>query len=152
MRPTSRAIWVNGPYLSPFATAIDFDNIITLATGIGITPALAVMNLYKDTRRVNLVWMCRDPSFVEFFVNTVEFPEDSFVMIYYTGKKELVLNELPFNVFLFRGRPKLDRVVSGIVHSIETEIGLVRQLFLFIYMRVLLRLFLLIFDFSFAMH
>jgi len=124
IRPTSRAVWVNGPYLSPFATAIDFDNIITLATGIGITPALAVMNLYKGTRRVNLVWMCRDPSFVEFFISTVEFPEDSFVMIYYTGKKDLVLDDLPFNVFLFRGRPKLDRVISGIVHSIETEIGL----------------------------
>jgi len=58
--------------------------------------------------------MCRDPSFVEFFVSTVEFPPESFILIYYTGKKKLVLgSDVPSNVFLFKGRPDLCKVVLG---------------------------------------
>lgn len=124
-RPTARPAWLCGPFLSPFATAHDFDNIITLATGIGITPALAVLNMFQETRRVNLIWMCRDPSLIEYFVSAVPFPASSFVLIYYTGKKKLLLNEsVPGNVLLFKGRPVLDRVVTGIVERIETEQGL----------------------------
>ncbi|CAB9515447.1 NADPH oxidase 4 [Seminavis robusta] len=125
LRPTSRPAWVSGPFLSPFATAIHFDNIVTLATGIGITPALCTVNMYRGTRRINLVWMCRDPSFVEFFVSTVDFPSDAFVLIYYTGKKQLVLpDEMPSNIFIFAGRPALEKVICGLVECIETETGL----------------------------
>lgn len=129
IRPTVRSAWIMGPYLSPFATAIEFDNIIALATGIGITPALALIKLYSDTRRINLIWMCRDPSLLEFFLSTVEFPKDAFTLIYYTGKKSLTLpDELPSSVFLFKGRPDLERVVTGIVHSIESQDGLPEEI------------------------
>ena len=122
-------MWVSGPFLSPFSTAHGYDNIITLATGIGITPALAVLNMFKETRRVNLVWMCRDPSLIEYFVSAVPFPEDSFVLIYYTGKKKLLLDEnVPANVFLFKGRPILDSVITGMVHRIESKLGLPEEI------------------------
>ena len=124
-----RPAWICGPFLSPFATAHDYDNIITLATGIGITPALAVMNMFKETRRVNLVWMCRDPSLIEYFVNAVPFPDDSFVLIYYTGKAKLLLAEdVPPNVFLFKGRPILDKVITGMIHRIESRQGLPEEI------------------------
>ena len=32
-RPTSRPAWISGPFLTPFAHAMDFDNIVTFATG-----------------------------------------------------------------------------------------------------------------------
>ena len=129
IRPTVRPAWIAGPYLSPFATAIDFDNIIAVATGIGITPALALIKLYGNTRRVNLIWMVRDPSLLEFFLSTVEFSNDAFTLIYYTGKKPLTLpHELPESVFLFKGRPDLERVVTSMVHCIETEDGLPEEI------------------------
>ena len=100
IRPTNRPAWIAGPYLSLFATAIEFDNIIAMATGIGITPALALIKLYSKTRRVNLIWMVREPSLLEFFLNTVEFSNDAFTLIYYTGNEALSLpDKLPSSVF-----------------------------------------------------
>ena len=41
-RPTCRPCWVQGPFASPYHTALEFDNIILVASGIGITPAIEV--------------------------------------------------------------------------------------------------------------
>lgn len=120
-RPTARPAWICGPFLSPFASAIDYDHIITVASGIGITPALAVLDRLKDTRRVNLIWSCRDTSLVEFIVNSVEFPPDAFIFIFYTGKKKLNLSNAPFNVLVFEGRPNLKKVIVSMIHRIETN-------------------------------
>ena len=41
-RPTTRPIWVQGPFPAPYAAyAADRDNLLLVATGIGIAPALA---------------------------------------------------------------------------------------------------------------
>lgn len=121
-RPTARPAWICGPFLSPFSTALNYDHIITVATGIGITPALAVMGRYKNNRRINLIWSCRDASLIEFFVNMVEFPLDSFIFIFYTGKAPLSLgNDAPPNVLVFKGRPNLERVITSMIYRIETN-------------------------------
>ena len=85
-RPTSRAVWISGPFRSPMSSAKDYDNIVSVASGIGITPALALLDRFKNTRRINLIWMCRDAHLIEFFVNTVNFPTKGFIFIFYTGK------------------------------------------------------------------
>ena len=36
--PSSRPGWVYGPFPSPFGTATNYDNLIVVASGIGITP------------------------------------------------------------------------------------------------------------------
>ena len=54
--PTTRPVFVAGPYASPFATALNYDNLILVASGIGITPALSIMRNPKGTKRVNLIW------------------------------------------------------------------------------------------------
>ena len=48
------------------------------------------------------------------------FGQYGFTLIYYTGKRrEIVLNQdLPPNVFLFKGRPNLKETLSGIITSI----------------------------------
>lgn len=103
-------------------TAMDYDNIISLATGIGITPALAVLTRFKYTRRVNLVWMCRSASLVEFFVNIIDFPSDVFIFIFYTGKTEINLGpDVPPNVFIFKGRPNLEYVITSTIDRIENK-------------------------------
>ena len=51
LSPTVRPCWVSGPFASPYSTAINYDNLILVASGIGITPALSIINTHKVTRR-----------------------------------------------------------------------------------------------------
>ena len=92
-----------------------YDNLILVATGIGITPALDVITYARETRRVNLIWITNDASLVEFYVGRVTFDDDAFTYIHYTGKRRLFLDhvgELPSTVLLFFSRPDLDRAIS----------------------------------------
>ncbi|KAL7530397.1 hypothetical protein ACHAXR_003471, partial [Thalassiosira sp. AJA248-18] len=70
--PTHKPAFIVGPYLSPFSSpAMDCENLIAVASGIGITPAISLIKNYTCTRRrLNLIWICRDPGLVEYFLNT----------------------------------------------------------------------------------
>jgi ferric-chelate reductase len=57
---TTRPVWVQGPFVSPFDAGVGFDNIMLVVTGIGITPALATIAFYKGERNIPLVWIVRD--------------------------------------------------------------------------------------------
>jgi hypothetical protein len=59
-RNTVRPAWIQGPFVSPYNNALAFDNTICVATGIGITPALSVIRAHRESRRINLIWACRD--------------------------------------------------------------------------------------------
>ena len=70
--------------------------------------------------------MCRDASLLEFYVRSCPFPSDAWTLIYYTGRRRLVLDDaqLPRTVMIFRGRPNLDCVVRELMAGIELEPGL----------------------------
>jgi len=123
---TVRPCFVAGPYTSPYATATDFDNLVLVASGIGITPALQIIEHHKATRRVNLIWMTRDASMIEFFLSSVEFDDDAYTTIYYTGKRKLCIDalDLPPTVLVFEKRPNLETAIRGVIHAIETGAGL----------------------------
>jgi predicted ferric reductase len=73
IHPTSRPVYIQGPFASPYEGAAEFDNLILVASGIGITPALSCMLHHKDgQRRVSLIWMCRDPTLIEFFLDVFD--------------------------------------------------------------------------------
>jgi NAD(P)H-flavin reductase len=55
--PTSRPCYICGPFASPYSTAIHYDNLIVVASGIGITPAMSVITTHSASRRINLVWV-----------------------------------------------------------------------------------------------
>jgi len=77
------------------------------------------------TRRVNLVWICRDPSLVEFFLSTCDFDQYGWTLIYYTGASELMLADpLPSTVHVINGRPDLDKVIREMIAGIEKGDGL----------------------------
>lgn len=64
-RDTTRPCWIQGPFPSPYSRASLYDNQVLVASGIGITPALAAINAFKSTRRINLIWVVRDPEMLE---------------------------------------------------------------------------------------
>jgi NAD(P)H-flavin reductase len=57
--------WIKGPFPSPYSQVSSYDNQILVASGIGITPALAAINAFKASRRINLIWAVRDSAVLE---------------------------------------------------------------------------------------
>ena len=57
--PTHKPCFVVGPFLSPFSSpAMDSENLVAVASGIGVTPAISLIKQYSSTsRRLNLVWI-----------------------------------------------------------------------------------------------
>jgi ferric-chelate reductase len=117
--PIDRRLWINGPYPSPFEEALDRDNIISVASGIGITPALSVIKSLADFRKMHLIWMVRDASLLEFMFDFgIAVDDDAYTIIFYTGKRELVFKRpLPYNVLIFKGRPNLDNLIVSLVQA-----------------------------------
>lgn len=126
-RNTRRPVWVQGPFSSPYDSAIEMDNQILIVTGIGITPAISVMRKYAETRRSNLIWAVRDPHMLEFFVKHGTFSTFGWNLVFYTGKDPLYIgdtNEVVTKsgalVHIIRARPKLQDLIPNIMYSIES--------------------------------
>lgn len=121
--PVYRRLWIYGPFPSPFESARENDNVISVASGIGITPALAVIKSLEDHRKMHLIWMVRDASLLEFMIDYgITFDEDSYTLIFYSGKRELAFQRsLPYNIFILKGRPDLDEVIVSLIHSTKTR-------------------------------
>jgi hypothetical protein len=126
-RDTRRPVWIQGPFSSPYDTAVDMDNQILVAGGIGITPAISVMRKHKATRRSNLIWAVRDPHMLEFFVKHGDFSSRGWNLFFYTGKQPLyvgktnnILTPSGAMVHIIRARPNLRDLIPNIIYSIES--------------------------------
>ncbi|KAL3816921.1 hypothetical protein ACHAXA_009116 [Cyclostephanos tholiformis] len=49
----------------PYSQVSSYDNQILVASGVGITPALAAISAFKSSRRINLIWAVRDAEMLE---------------------------------------------------------------------------------------
>ena len=81
-KPSSRPGWLYGPFPSPFSTAAGYDNLIGVASGIGITPSMSVIVNMAETRVVHLIWMCRDADLIEFYMNQIQFDDDAWLELH----------------------------------------------------------------------
>jgi len=128
-RETHRSVWVQGQFPSPFNQATSFDNLILVASGIGITPCLGIINRLGLERSTNLIWICRDASLLEFYLNRVKFWGSGMNVIYYTGKRKLGLQKgLPDSVFLLGKRPNFAGILRHIIYATEADMSLTRKL------------------------
>jgi len=131
-RPMALPAWVSGPFASPYSAAFNYSNIILVASGIGITPAMSLITWHRESqRRTNLIWCCRDASLLEFYLadSKTQFSERAWTLIFYTGKRKFALPEhLPPTVLLFTGRPNFEKVVAELIYGIERETGLPEDL------------------------
>lgn len=123
--PTHRPAFVMGPFLSPFSSpAMDSENLVAVASGIGVTPVLSLLKKYAvTTRRLNLIWICRDAALVKHFLQSITFGTDGHILIYYTGKRSLFLNDddLPPKVSILKGRPDVEKTISAVIYSIAND-------------------------------
>jgi len=120
---TARPVWISGPFPSPYNNAINYDNMILVAAGIGITPALSAIEAFKQFRRVNLVWAVRDASMLVFFLENAKLDENGLNLIFYTGKDPLPEIIMNFNVHahvkIIRERPNLSYVIPNIIEHFD---------------------------------
>eukprot|EP00980_Cylindrotheca_fusiformis_P023059 scaffold10086_cov72-Cylindrotheca_fusiformis.AAC.1 len=125
-RETSRPVWIQGPFASPYGNADNYDNQILVAGGIGITPALSVIRQLKDTRRCNLIWATRDSHMLEFFIKHADLSHRGWNLVFYTGKEQLlgiedvVVTSNGATIHIIRQRPKLNYVIPNIIYGIES--------------------------------
>jgi len=106
---------------------VHYEDLILVASGIGITPAMDIINAYRaGSRRLSLIWSCRDASLLEYYLQHGRFDKDGWTLIYYTGKRKLRLqrSSLPDTLCVFHGRPVWDTVIREIISSIELGMGL----------------------------
>jgi hypothetical protein len=91
-----------------------------VASGIGITAAVSSIVSLGATRSVNLIWVCRDADLVEFYLSKLDFEDDAWSFIFYTGQRPLILGQRHRNkrVLVILGRPNLDDVICGIVDNV----------------------------------
>ena len=124
-RKTARPVWIQGPFHSPYQEAGSYDNQILVATGIGITPALSVIQAHKDSRNINLIWAVRDQAMLEFYLEHLYLDHDGWNLIFYTGSKPLgpsILN-MNENIRILEGRPNIPDIIANIIYYLEGGLG-----------------------------
>jgi len=132
--PCLRQLYVHGPLMTEFSDkAITTSNAIAVATGVGITPTLSLMMNYVGRKRINIIWVCRDPGLIEYILHKIDISaitKNSYAFIFYTGQRELALpKHLPVNIFIFRSRPNLDNTITGIITAIHSGEGLPEEMY-----------------------
>lgn len=123
-RDTRRPVWIQGPIPSPYGErAADFDYMVLVATGVGITPALSCITKFAKTgRSLVLIWTCRDPSLVAFYRHRLA--DTVLSLIFYTGKEPIKVDGLPSHVRVLDKRPDLAIVVPDCMRCVEHNAAL----------------------------
>ena len=100
-----------------------YDNQILVASGIGITPALAAINAFKSSRRINLIWAVRDPEMLEFFLEHLYLDHDGWNLIFYTGAAPLKpsMERGNANIRVIKGRPNLPSLIPNVIYGNESR-------------------------------
>jgi ferredoxin-NADP reductase len=118
-RNTSRPVLISGPFPSPYTNAENYDNLILVAAGIGITPALSAIEAFRDSRRMNLVWATRDVSQLVFFLQNAKLDHKGFNLIFYTGSDpvpdSIEKQHSNANLSIIKSRPNLSNVLVNII-------------------------------------
>jgi len=122
---SARPLWLCGPFPSPYNNAQDFDNMICVASGVGITPALSAIESYRETRRCNLIWAVRDPSMLVFFLENAKLCDNAMNLVFYTGKDPLPDVIENYNLShtahleIVKSRANIGRLIPNIINYFE---------------------------------
>jgi len=123
-KKTVGPIWIQGCFPSSFSTAEDFDNLVLVAAGTGITNALSTIQKLEGGRRLNVIWVCRQASLINYYVPSLAKNVQGFTLIFYTGKskggEKLIENTFGPNMLFFNKRPDYMKAISSIIIGTET--------------------------------
>jgi hypothetical protein len=113
---------LSGPYTAPYFVATGFSHLVLMASGIGITPALGVMDQYPGNSRTKVfIWTVRSRNMLKFFAPLMK--DVHVAIIFYTGKEKLTPAEVDRlrahgRIFVQQSRPES---LTGTIYSIIQE-------------------------------
>jgi len=113
--------WVQGPFTSPFNVGIGYGRLILVASGIGLSAALPlVQQLRENGREVFMVWITRSVEQIAYQLPMLL--NCTYAFVYYTGRDKLSERlSTSFQHFvhcaLYQGRPDMQVLIDWIVHS-----------------------------------
>jgi len=108
-------MWIHGPHPSPFDASLNFNKLFLLATGVGITPAVSVIEEFYRHREIYLIWSCRDVYMIEFFLKQLGRVHSK---VFFTGGHDK-FEKLNVLVQGAASRPQLDLTPDGKVEDLE---------------------------------
>jgi len=118
--------WVQGPFLSPFGQAISHGRLVVVASGIGLSAAMPlIQQLGTCEREVYLIWMSRSLEQLAYHLPLLV--ECTACFVYYTGKDQIspgmqeVLSTLT-HVKVYSGRPQLEKTIAWLVSKRSQEV------------------------------
>merc|ERR1719262_1572083 len=118
---TNRPVWIQGPFTSPFGASVSYDKLICVASGVGITPSMHLVQTIGTDRTVTLIWICRDASMIEHYLDGLEISDTAWCLVFYTGKRMLKLPKLSNRILISPSRPDLRNAVCSLI--LDAEIG-----------------------------
>lgn len=115
----ARPILVAGPYAAPFSTSLTHRYLLVFASGVGITPAMAVISRLRTDRHIVLIWTARDSSLVRIFAEYIQ-DSRSRTILHLTGdaaEEDIQDIEQLDNVTIKRGRPDIQKLATQILQD-----------------------------------
>ena len=119
-----RTVWIRGPFVSPFASASDFSQLVLFASGIGITPSLGILGQYRGAKRIKfLIWCTRSAAMLKFFAPLLA--DAHVATCYYTGKQKLTEEDIAAikvhgNINIHQRRPRLVECFARTILAFES--------------------------------
>jgi hypothetical protein len=119
--------WVQGPFTSPFNAGVGYGRLILVASGIGLSAALPlVQQLRENGREVFMVWITRSVEQIAYLLPMLL--NCTYAMVYYTGKDTISPKVVKsFHHFrhcvLYQGRPDMPVLINWLVHSQHAQLA-----------------------------
>ena len=119
--------WVQGPFTSPFNAGVGYGRLILVASGIGLSAALPlVQQLRENGREVFMVWITRSVEQIAYLLPMLL--NCTYAMVYYTGKDTISPKVVQsFHHFrhcvLYVGRPDMPVLINWLVHSQHAQLA-----------------------------
>ncbi|CAM9504596.1 unnamed protein product [Phaeothamnion confervicola] len=67
LQTVRRPVWISRALPSVMDHSIGFDRVLLVGTGVGITPAVSVIERYAGTKHISLLWMSRDAHMIALY-------------------------------------------------------------------------------------
>ena len=112
-----RPMLLIGPYSAPFNTSFTHNFVFVVASGVGITPILSVVERFGSTRHIVVLWICRDAALLRLYADYLR--ERCHSHIYFTGpSSEDICTDLqrdlaPLAVCF--GRPDVQTIATAVL-------------------------------------
>jgi len=122
-----RPMLIVGPYSAPFNTSFTHNFVFIVASGVGITPILSVVERFGATRHIVVLWICRDAALLRLYADYLH-TRRCHAHVYYTGDvrnatdvRELQNDVKPLTVRV--GRPDVRTIANAVLTCTPLAFG-----------------------------